>query len=80
MSADDNELWKKAKRYIIDRDVKEGNNLAKNLLCLAAALEILAGIIMGVSTKEPIIASLFIASGATFLITGIFYANEEEKK
>ncbi len=54
--------------------------MTKNLLRLAAVLEILAGIVMGISTKELVIASLFIASGVMFLITGIFYTSEEEKK
>lgn len=54
--------------------------MTKKLLRVAFILEIIAGVLLYVSTKELIIPSLLVVSGLLFLISGFFYNNDEEKK
>lgn len=54
--------------------------MTKKLLRIASILEIIAGVLLYISTKELIIPLLLVASGLLFLISGFFYNNDEEKK
>lgn len=54
--------------------------MTKKLLRIAFILEIIAGVLLYISTKELIISSLLVASGLLFLISEFLYNNDEEKK
>lgn len=51
--------------------------MSKRLLRIALFLEIIAGVLLYIATKELIAPLLLVVSGFLFLITSVFYSDSE---
>lgn len=51
--------------------------MSKRLLRIAFFLEIIAGVLLYIATKELIVSLLLVVSGLLFLITSFLYSDSE---